>query len=283
MKLLAAAVVFVIVLVVAIRLFQTFRNKQNSVGVASSAGPIGIVEAQLAARRALCLASIMARANLENQLRFKPSPNAEGNGDRDFLANQREWMESVGLWDAASAHERTLLEKPPGTWSIQEMADGQWRGEALAVLLWALQPNGEFPEYDRQASRAGVLDSLPPPSASAEFIAKAKLRDVAEITNGRDTAELWLWRALTTQLQLSHAVPPKGLTFETIIAMTATKAQEQKLFTAINNDFPAFKKAYSQLSDDEWHTMRSIAQERLYAYNWLCKYAEDWDEVPTGT
>ena len=40
------------------------------------------------------------------------------------------------------------------------------------------------------------------------------------------------------------------------------------------------QKVYIAKSGD---TMGSIARERLYALNWLCKYAEDWDEVPTGT
>jgi Domain of unknown function (DUF4272) len=283
MKILAAIAVFLVLIVVANKLVRTFRSKQNTVSAASASGTLRLVEARVAARRAFCLASIGARANLEYQLHFEPSPSTEGDGDADFLANQRKWMKGEGLWDALSPRERTLLEKPLGGWSNQEMADGQWRQEALAVLLWALQPAGELPEYDRQAFTTGIMDSLPPPSAIAKFTARAKLRDGSEITNGRDIAELWLWRARTTQLQLSHGTPPKGLTFEVLIAMTAKKAEQDRLFVAISNDFPAFKKAYSQLSDDEWNTMRSIAQERLYAFNWLCRYAEDWDAVPTDT
>ena len=65
--------------------------------------------------------------------------------------------------------------------------------------------------------------------------------------------------------------------------MTAEKAQENGLFIAIDHDFPALGKAYSTLSEDEWETLRSIATERLYALNWLCKHAEDWDQVRTGT
>ena len=82
---------------------------------------------------------------------------------------------------------------------------------------------------------------------------------------------------------MSGTAAPDGWTFEKIIAMTAEKANEDKLFVPIDHDFPALNKAYAKLSEDEWHTLNSIAQERLYALNWLCKYADDWDEVPTGT
>jgi hypothetical protein len=107
--------------------------------------------------------------------------------------------------------------------------------------------------------------------------------DSLDITEARSIAELWLWRARTTQLQLSGAAPPDGWTFEKIIAQAVEGAQSKKVFLPIDHDFPALNKAYSKLSEEEWRTMRSIAQERLYALNWLCRYAADWDSVPTGT
>ena len=73
------------------------------------------------------------------------------------------------------------------------------------------------------------------------------------------------------------------MTFEKIIAMTAAKAQKDGLFHAIDNDFPAFHKSYAKLSPSEWQTMSSISTERLYALNWLCGYANDWDDVSTDT
>jgi len=165
----------------------------------------------------------------------------------------------------------------------QDIADGQWRAEAIGVLLWALKSDDELRPYDRQSSSADVMKVLPSPSDSARFIRKAQLRSAEQILDARDTAELWLWRARTTQLQMTGAAAPEGWTFEKIIAMTAEKAGKNKVFAPIEDDFPALNKAYSKLSGDEWQTIRSIAQERLYALNWLCKYAEDWDSVPTGT
>jgi hypothetical protein len=198
-----------------------------------------------------------------------------------FQENQRHFMQSCGLWDALSSHERALLEESVGAWSAQDIADGQWRAEALCVLLWALKQNSDLAPYDKQMPITNLPD--PTPGASARFIRNAVLRNKDEIKEARTIAELWLWRARTTQLQLSGAAPPAGWTFEKIIATTAEGAQKKKVFLPIDHDFPVLNKAYSKLSEEEWRTMRSIAQERLCALNWLCRYAADWDAVPTGT
>lgn len=65
--------------------------------------------------------------------------------------------------------------------------------------------------------------------------------------------------------------------------MTVEKAAADNLFKPIGNDFPALGKPYSQLTEAEWQTMRSIATERLYALDWLCGYSADWDNVRTST
>jgi hypothetical protein len=53
--------------------------------------------------------------------------------------------------------------------------------------------------------------------------------------------------------------------------------------TAIDGDFPAFGKAYSALTEREFVHCAWIAVGRHRALNWLCGYAENWDEVPTDT
>jgi hypothetical protein len=243
------------------------------------------VNPQDAAKRALCLASLVLRAQAEYDLHPAPGdfPPRGPKTLADFVEKQNEWLRRQGLWIAASRRERQLFAKPLGTWTAQEVADGQWREEALAVIAWALDKRTPFPPYDQIASHSEAIKSVPPPSAAENYIATAKLRNLEDISGARDLAELWLWRARTTQIQRDGVKPPKGMTFEQIIAMTAKKAKEDGLFSPIDNDFPAFGKAYSKASTDEWYTLHSIATERLYALNWLCGYAEDWDQVPTET
>jgi hypothetical protein len=243
------------------------------------------VSSQTASNRALCLASLVLRAQTEYKLHPDPDdlPSTTNDVDRDFAVRQEDWMKQVGLWEAASARERALLEKPLGTWKRQDVADGQWREETLALLMWAFQSGTVLPPYDEPAFKTEIMKTVPHPSASLDFIANAKLRDSSEIADARDTAELWLWRARTTQLQRDHTKAPQGMTFQGIVAMTAKAAQAQGLFTAIDSNFPALGKSYAKLSEPDWQTMRSIATERLYGLNWLCGYAEDWDDVPTST
>jgi len=266
-------------------LFRRSDSRQNTVATAGKPQATRIVSPQAAAKRAICLASLVLRAQAEYDLHPEPgdSPHGDRTGDPGFVERVKTWMKGEEFWEAASPRERSLLEKPLGSWSKQEIADGQWREDALVVLLWALQPDMKMPTYDEQASQSEVMKSVPHPAASQAFVANAKFRDPGEITNARDTAELWLWRARTTQLQREHYKLPKGTDLERIVAETAKKAQEERLFKAIDNDFPALGKPYAKLSAEEWQTMRSIATERLYAFNWICGYAEDWDEVPAET
>lgn len=278
------AIVLVAVAAITVSALHASKGGQNAAGSPGGADVSRVVSATDAATRTLCLVSILARTNLEHELKFDPANTANNSPDDDaFQQKQRGWMEAQGLWNGLSLRERTLLEKPVGTWSAQEVADGQWRVEAIRVLLWALKPDDKLPPYDKPTSSEDVMAALPRPDDSERFIRKAQLRSAEQIIAARGIAELWMWRARTTQLQMTGAAAPDGWTFEKIIAMTAEKANEDKLFVPVDHDFPALNKAYSKLSENEWHTLYSIAQERLYALNWLCKYAEDWDEVPTGT
>lgn len=279
----ALFVLLVAFALVANRLLSAVKSERASAGSQVESSNSNLVTASAAARRSLCIASILARTNLESEARLESRDKSSENSDSFFQKKQREFLQENGLWDALSSRERTLLEKPYGSWSTQEIADGQWRAEALGIMLWALNQIHDIPPYDKESSAEGVMNALPSPGSSRQFVSSAALRNENEIREARNVAELWLWRARTTQLQLSGASPPDGWTFEKIISTAAEAAQHKKLFTPIEHDFPALNKAYSKLSDEEWHTLRSIAQERLYALNWLCKYADDWDAVPTGT
>ena len=81
-------------------------------------------------------------------------------------------------------------------------------------------------------------------------------------------------------------VVAKGLTINKVIQMASGKAAENGVFPApIGNDFPAFNKAYRDLSAEEYSIANSIARERHRAFNWLCGLAPGnrWTETPTET
>ena len=72
--------------------------------------------------------------------------------------------------------------------------------------------------------------------------------------------------------------------FDQLIAATAMKAYARGLLPLpLRGDFPAFRKPYRSLSADERSLVHSIAAERHYALEWLCRPGVEWDETRTDT
>ena len=46
------------------------------------------------------------------------------------------------------------------------------------------------------------------------------------------------------------------------------------------HDFPVQGRPYRSLDPEVRETLSSIAAERLRAFNWLCGFGPDWDNVP---
>lgn len=252
---------------------------------------VRLVSVEEAVRRARCLGAIVARANvIEGAVAMARGQSAEmervaAGAVAEQYAEMEAGFRADGLWQAFSAYERRLMEKRVGSWTPRELIDATWRAEALGALEWALGLRPSLFPYDEQHDPAALVSELNLSTPHAETLARCRLRSEEEISEARSAAELWLWRARTSQLKRNPAKyqPPPGVTFEEIISIAAQKAGEDGLFTPIENDFPAFGKPYRALSDEELSTMGSIASERLYGLNWLCGFSADWDKVPTDT
>ncbi len=129
-----------------------------------------------------------------------------------------------------------------------------------------------------------VLDPLEILTPTIDLIWCARLRPPDQIHAARDLAELWHWRSQTTQIRINGIDPPSGWTFAEIIQAAAERAFHQGTMPApIDGDFPVSGKPYADISEDEYLRVTSIAIERHFALNWLCSYAEDWDNIPTET
>jgi hypothetical protein len=147
------------------------------------------------------------------------------------------------------------------------------------VLAWAIGKVSEIAPYDEpfEVPRAGKLKEL-------LGVEQPVLRAEPEIDLARDNAQTWNWRARTTILIAQGQKPPPGLTFPQIISSVSNEGYKKGwLPKPIGDDFPAFGKAYRDLTEKESYYAYSIAQERHYALNWLCGFGKDWDSVPTGT
>lgn len=196
-------------------------------------------------------------------------------------------LRELGLWIKMMKEEREFLNVGPLETSRQAMVDAIWLIESIVCLLWALGYVSELPPYDEQTDPE-MANRLPKESAETLF-SKVSLRPAHQIQKQRDIAELWHWRSRTRRLQELGQMPPlpgEGYTIEEIISLASSKAAEAgDLPAPIEKDFPAFGKAYRDISPEEFATATSIAQERHRAFNWLCGLAPGnrWADTPTDT
>jgi hypothetical protein len=248
------------------------------------------VSAQAAAQRVLCLAALCYRAHLEAVASCGANPYGTINLERGRKLERsaggiNTWLRRGQLWEFLSGSEQVVLESPVGTSGVQAIIDATWRSEAISVLLWALCITQGVPPYDTRSDLEAELESIPFIRETNSFIRDAELCSPAAMTEAREIAELWHWRARTRGLlsQVAHRACPQAKTLDEVVRKAAARAQNRGLFVAVDGDFPAFGKAYREATVEEAEVLRSIAVERHYALNWLCGMAEDWDHVPTDT
>jgi hypothetical protein len=231
-------------------------------------------DAPAVAARVLCLASVCAMADVAIDLEHEHTDAAEAD---EAVARLREWSRAEGLTDLYGSAERELIERHPSTWTRQEVMDATWLREAIGALLWALWECGELPGFDREFDE---VDPVPMLESTERFVRRAVLRPAEEIDRARAAAELWHWRARKAK-RLRAA---EGNDLDAVVRDVAAHAYEHgDIAEPIDGDFPAFGKAFRDLTDDEYASASSIAVERHLALNWVCGYSDDWDGTPTDT
>lgn len=178
-----------------------------------------------------------------------------------------------------SPKEREFSQMSIADYDPFRMIDVSWRLEALGMLLWALGYVENLPSYDTQF---GVEDiEIFTKTDPQIFFDNAKLRPQEELDKARDNAEAWNWRSRTRQLIEDGTAFPDDAelasagfsSFDDIVRNASKINTENGTFNAIDEDWPAFGKAYRDLSEDEWYLVQSITMERHFALNWLCGHA----------
>jgi len=212
---------------------------------------------------------------------------------RDFRDKAREDLvqrrKALGPWIRCfTRRERAIFDRTAETLKDHDQMDAGWRIEGLYVLAWALRARDKLPPYDKQVSVRGLADF--PPKDLDRFVKSARLRSRAQIEAARDLAEFWHWRSRTRDLAASGKPPfdppVEGIgSYDDIVRQAAKGAGKRGDFRPIEEDFPAFGRAYRDLSDEQWHEIRSITAERHFALNWLCGLAprNSWEQTPTDS
>jgi Domain of unknown function (DUF4272) len=214
----------------------------------------------------------------QKQFRIKMQQAADG------LSNS---LRQLGLWEFMTDKEVKFFSTHPLDLTQQQIVNASWRVESVMTLMWALGIIPELIAFDQQA-KPDLMKQIPGENISS-FLVNSKLLDGKRIEKSRSLAELWHWRSRTRELiEQKRPFPteiPQFKSYDEIVRFTAKAANEEGSFQIIDEDFVAIGKAYRDLTDEEWSSIRSITFERHFALNWLCGYAPDnrWDETPTGT
>ncbi|MCC6359891.1 MAG: DUF4272 domain-containing protein [Phycisphaerales bacterium] len=233
--------------------------------------------------RALCLASVIMRGQIEAALAENPQ-----NGEAKTAAKRlADFIKTSELARWFSNQEAASIVEPPGSWPRQTFINAHWRFEALAVLLWAIGRIDVMPAFDATVNTVEIPNMVPllgDLEAVHGFVRKSELRESDALDEMREIAESWHWRARTharaTGMYPTDSDPNELLEYA---RESASHAGESGQFTPIDGDYPAFGKPYQRVTKEEWQLLISIAQERHYASNWLCGDSADWDNVSLDT
>ncbi len=194
-----------------------------------------------------------------------------------------------GLWEAMTPDEQRFVSTSAYELDQDLYYDAGWKVEAAVCLLWALGMISELPPYDTETDPKVVIRIPNDPDHVQQLIKQAKLRKEIEIDDARDTAELWHWRSRTRELEEQGVTPSKKSRFTTmdeVVRFSAVKHfEEGRIPQPIDSDFPAFGKAYRDLTEKEWTNIRCVSIERHRTLNWLCGYAPKnrWEKTPIET
>ena len=206
-------------------------------------------------------------------------------GKKNLFESETETLRRSGLWEEMEAWEREFMLAGPLETNPQSIIDASWLMESAACLLWALRDLDEMPPYDHETETSLLKQIADDPAT----VSSRSLRAIGEMHEEREIAELWHWRSRTQQLleagEMSQRLPA-GNTIQEELKDLSTKAANKGLAPPpIDGDFPAMNKAYRDLDAAEYSLLRSIAQERHRALNWLCRFAPGnrWSETPTDT
>ncbi len=196
-------------------------------------------------------------------------------------------LRKLGLWEFMTDMEVSFFSTHPLDLTQQQIVKASWRMESVMTLMWALGMIPELLPFDHQAN-PDLLKQIPHENIS-DFLVRAKLLDEKRIETNRSLAELWHWRSRTRELIEQKRPFPVEIaqfkSYDEIARFTAKAANAKNSLEIIDEDFASNGKAYRDLTDEEWSSIRFIAFERHFALNWLCGYAPDnrWDKTPTGT
>jgi hypothetical protein len=162
------------------------------------------------------------------------------------------FLDAAGVRNEMSPKERKFLKDlEPGKMALARMV---WRAEALWVFLWALQHVDDLDWPKRCCNHGQIGEILKPLESDPHFVAKARLRPVADILDAQDLT-----------IRLHWAVRDAWLRKEKIPADLDWSGSAERVF-----------------AEDSFGV--GVVEQRHLALNWLVCFGDaEWDDVDTPT
>jgi hypothetical protein len=235
---------------------------------------------QEVAHRALALVALTYRVTTDSLARTDPEQAARWH---DVLERLRRWVASEGIDAHLSPVERDALARPLGQIDDDALSDLSWRLQALVAVLWALHKVEPMPSYAESYPADALHPLMPFGRPASEFLTNLLLRTEDELVTERHRAEFWNWRG-RAELIRRHGKRPTPQTDDAAVARATQAAREDGLVAeARGGDVVCGGVPYGSLSEEAFADAASTAEQRHFALNWICGYAEDWDDTPTET
>lgn len=257
-------------------------------------------EAREVAERALTVAGVLHRLNLEQDLAAEALTPAQA--QRAHAAHAR-WMEDAGLSALLNPFEAELMEKPIGGWSEDDRATQAWAAEELAILLWALHVSAK-PAIDQRVDAKKLLAKLPMGKDTGPFLESAALHEPEELAVCAELLTLWKGRAEQEALGRhlrQHGLGGDEIDLDALIGgleaegfdrkaiekthgtvgmvvealrymgrLTAKQLHEAGALPSLaQGDFPFRGKPLAAVSDDELTIALTLTGERARAATWV--------------
>jgi len=194
---------------------------------------------------------------------------------KGMAADLGRWVQSEGLDVFLSEPEQGLLTTPLGHWKPDLIELIGWQLEPLGIFAWAISLIKSLPPYDRRFSHDDLLMRLRI-GKPLQVPATLRLRTAAELQTAHRIAQLWDWRAQLAQrprgADLPHPADPMNPAGSpaSIAEQAANAWKEGLLPEPIDQDFPAFGRAYASMSRQQVELLAAIAEQRAAALRWLC-------------
>ncbi len=234
---------------------------------------------RIAARALVCCA-------LAQRIELEPPPGvpleaATLEAMNELLELSMEWLGRHGFDSELTGRERAVLQQPVGTLDGPLREHFARRGEAAAVIAWALR-RGPIPAFDADADAAGVAESLGwLDDAGAALGHSARLRHRDEVATYLDAVSAVHWRLR------QQARPPQDAG-ESYVAISMARWHPDRhgwpdavtpLELAADDDLALGGRPIGTLSAPTLLAAWERVRERHRATLWLLGQQRDYDAV----